>query len=209
MTETTAAQDFWEDFYQERDQVWTGKPNALLVREVAALPPGSALDVGCAEGADAIWLAERGWQVTGVDVSATALNRAAARAAEAGVTELIDFQRHDLSVSFPAGEFDLVSAQFLHSPIAPDGEREAILRRAAAAVAPGGVLLIVGHAGWPTWRHDHPEVHLPTTAEVLEALRLEPGAWRVEVDELVTQDWPGPDGQPGSRVDNVLRIRRA
>jgi SAM-dependent methyltransferase len=166
------------------------------------------LDLGCGEGADAIWLAQRSWRVTAADVSETALRRAAARAAGAGLAGRIDWQQHDLSRTFPPGVFDLVSAQFLHSPVALDGEREAILRRAARAVAPGGVLLIVGHAGWPSWQLEVPaEVHFPTTAEVLDSLGLEPGGWQVELEELVTRELTGPDGQPGSRTDSVLRIR--
>ncbi len=81
-TEFDNAVDYWENFYQERERVWSGNPNVFLVRELEPAPAGTALDLGCAEGADAIWLAERGWQVTGVDVSDTALGRARAHAAE-------------------------------------------------------------------------------------------------------------------------------
>lgn len=194
---------FWEDFYRDRDQVWTGKPNELLVREVAALEPGTALDLGCGEGGDAIWLASLGWRVTAVDVSSIALERAARRASEAGVT--VDWQQHDLSVSFPSGSYSLVSAQFFHSPVEVDGERDSVLRKAVAAVEPGGVLVIAGHAGWASNQHDHPhDVHFPTTAEVLASLDL--GAdWEVEADELITREVP----ELGTRADNVLRIRRS
>jgi SAM-dependent methyltransferase len=194
---------FWEDFYRDRDQVWTGKPNVLLVREVATVTPGSALDLGCGEGGDAIWLAAQGWQVTAVDVSSIALKRAAARAEEAGVASRIDWQQHDLSETFPTGTFSLVSAQFFHSPVEVDGQRDSVLRKAAAAVEPGGVLLIAGHAGWASNQHDHPhDVHFPTTAEVLTALDLGPD-WQVETDDLVTRDVP----ELGTRSDNVLRVR--
>lgn len=200
--------EFWENFYQERERVWSGAPNFLLVREIDSAPAGSALDLGCAEGADAIWLAERGWRVTAVDVSETALGRARARAAEQGYTD-IDWQRHDLADTFPTGQFDLVTAQYLHSPVAKTGEREEILRRAAAAVAPGGQLLIVGHAGWPSWVEVPPhDVHLPTTAEVIDGLHLDPTEWTVEADGLAEREQAGPEGQPGVRRDNVLRIRR-
>ncbi|MEC3981818.1 class I SAM-dependent methyltransferase [Amycolatopsis sp. H20-H5] len=209
MTETTTAQQFWDTFYDDRDSA-AGKPNALLVREVASLTPGTALDLGCAEGADALWLAELGWQVTAADVSATALRRAETHAAAKGLTGRIDWQRHDLARSFPAGVFDLVSAQFLHSPVAASGERENILARAAKAVAPGGLLLVVGHAGWPSWLREPPaDVHLPTTAEVLGSLDLEPGRWQVELEELLERELTGPEGESGVRKDNVLRIRRA
>ncbi|GAA5138895.1 class I SAM-dependent methyltransferase [Pseudonocardia adelaidensis] len=204
-----SAEEFWEERYGDEERVWSGRPNPLLVREVAPLSPGSALDLGCGEGGDAIWLAARGWRVTAVDVSATALRRGADHAREAGVAEAIRWERHDLSRSFPEGAFDLVSAQFLHSPVAAEGEREAILRRAAAAVAPGGVLLVAGHAGWPSWQEVPPfEHHFPTTGEVLGALELEPRRWVVELEEVVERELPDPDGRPGHRTDNVLRVRR-
>ncbi|BDT98085.1 class I SAM-dependent methyltransferase [Nocardia sputorum] len=206
---TPTTVEYWESFYQEREQVWSGRPNFLLVREIEAVAPGRALDLGCAEGADAIWLAERGWRVTAVDVSETALARARAHAERQELSGEIDWQRHDLDHTFPAGRFDLVSAQFLHSPLARDGERTRILRRAAEAVAPGGLLLIVGHAEWPTWVAEPPaDVHFPTTAEVRADLALDPAEWRVEVEEVVEREHPGPEGQPGTRKDNILRIRR-
>ena len=202
------ARQFWESFYGEREQVWSGRPNPLLVREVEPLTPGTALDLGCAEGADAIWLAERGWRVTAVDISQTALGRAAAHAARVGVAG-IEWVRHDLTATFPDGEFDLVSAQFFHSPVAGDGEREKILHRAAEAVAPGGTLLVAGHAGAPSW-HDDPDhdVDFPTTADVLDGLDLHPARWRVETQEVVEREMSGPDGQHGHRQDNVVRVRR-
>ena len=206
---TTSAEEYWEERYGDEERVWSGRPNPLLVREVTPLSPGTALDLGCGEGGDAIWLAAQGWQVTAVDISATALRRGADHAREAGVAEAIRWERHDLSRSFPEGSFDLVSAQFLHSPVAADGEREEILRRAAAAVAPGGVLLVAGHAGWPSWQETPPfDHHFPTTAEVLDALDLEPQRWVVELEDLVERDFPDPDGRPGHREDNVLRVRR-
>ncbi|MEU6829300.1 class I SAM-dependent methyltransferase [Nocardia beijingensis] len=207
MTPTTV--EYWEAFYQERERVWSGRPNFLLVREIEALAPGTALDLGCAEGADAIWLAERGWRVTAVDVSETALARARTNAARQELSGEIDWQRHDLDHTFPAGQFDLVTAQYLHSPAAKDGERTRILRRAAEAVAPGGLLLIVGHAQWPSWVLEPPaDVHFPTTAEVRAGLALDPAEWQVEAEEVVEREHAGPEGQPGTRKDNILRIRR-
>ncbi|MFE3250125.1 class I SAM-dependent methyltransferase [Streptomyces sp. NPDC059209] len=202
-------QEFWDSRYGESDRIWSGDPNTVLVREVTALKPGRALDLGCGEGADSIWLAGRGWRVTAVDISGVALARAERHAAtaDAGVADRIDWQRHDLAVSFPAGTFDLVSAQFLHSP--GDMPRERILRNAAAAVAPGGVLLIVGHAGLPSWEaNPHPEVHLPTPAEVLESLEPADGEWEVLLSEEHERIQTRPDGQPGTRTDNALKLRR-
>ncbi|MGW4829240.1 class I SAM-dependent methyltransferase [Amycolatopsis japonica] len=205
-----STQQFWEDFYRDKDQVWSGKANPILVNEVAALTPGTALDLGCGEGGDAIWLTQQGWRVTAVDISDVALQRAAAHAAEAGA-EGITWERHDLAKSFPEGHFDLVSAQFFHSPVAVDGERDKALRRATEAVAPGGTLVVAGHAGWPTWMEEppHKDVRFPTTNEVLEALALAEGEWTVERQETITHDFPGPEGQHGTRADNVLRVRRS
>lgn len=198
--------ELWDDRYRESDRIWSGNPNVALVREVEGLTPGRALDLGCGEGADAVWLARRGWTVTATDISRVALGRAVGHAAEAGVADRIDWQWHDLGASFLDGEYDLVSAQFLHSM--GDLPREEILRRAAAAVAPGGVLLIVGHAGFPTWEHDHPDVELPTTDEVLASLELPEGDWEVLLSEEHERIQDDPEGNPTTRTDNALKVRR-
>jgi len=94
---------FWEDMYRSRSAAWSGSPNPQLVTEAAGLTPGTALDVGCGEGGDAVWLAERGWQVTAVDISATALQRAATHAAQAGpdVSGRITWRQADLTSKAP------------------------------------------------------------------------------------------------------------
>ncbi|MEU9374480.1 class I SAM-dependent methyltransferase [Streptomyces sp. NPDC048255] len=206
-TQPEGGQEFWDDRYRESDRMWSGNANAVLVREVQGLAPGRALDLGCGEGADAVWLARQGWQVTATDISGVALGRAAAHAAEAGVAERVEWQRHDFAESFPEGEFDLVSACFLHTY----GEfpRPRILRTAAAAVAPGGVLLVVGHAGGPSWAPDaHSGLAFPTPEEVLEQLELPEGGWEVLLAEEHVQPMKAPDGSAGTRPDNVLKVRR-
>ncbi|MFJ3924104.1 SAM-dependent methyltransferase [Streptomyces sp. NPDC090022] len=206
-TADRSEQEFWDERYRESDRIWSGKANAALVREVEGLPAGRALDLGCGEGADSVWLARTGWQVTGTDISAVALERAAEHAAGAGVADRIAFERHDLGASFPAGHYDLVSACFLHSP--GDMPRERILRTAAAAVAPGGTLLIVGHAGWPSWEENpRPDITFPTAEEVLADLDLPEGDWEVQVCAEHERVQPAPDGRPGVRLDNALKIRR-
>ncbi|MGW0665699.1 class I SAM-dependent methyltransferase [Streptomyces sp. NPDC002746] len=205
-TPTPTDAELWDERYRESTRIWSGNPNTALVREVEGLTPGRALDLGCGEGADAVWLARWGWQVTATDISRVALDRAAEHAAEAGVRELVDWQFHDLGVSFPEGEYDLVTASFLHSM--GDLPREAILRRAASAVAPGGVLLIVGHAGFPAWEHNHADVELPTTDEVLASLELPAGEWDVLVSEEHQRVQNDPDGNPTTRTDNALKVRR-
>jgi SAM-dependent methyltransferase len=198
--------EFWEGFYEDRDR-WPSRPNGVLVDEAGALAPGRALDLGCGHGGDAIWLAERGWRVTAVDLSANALERAAERARDAGVGDAIEWQQRDLATGLPAGEWDLVSACYLHAPVALP--RTAILRAAADAVAPGGTLLIVGHAGPPSWAADaRMPVDLPTPDRLLDELALPAGAWTVVRSAEVERAATAPDGLPGTRPDNLLRLRR-
>jgi SAM-dependent methyltransferase len=192
-------EQFWERHYRRRERVWSGRANPVLVDVVGPLEPGMALDLGCGEGGDAIWLARQGWRVTAVDVSFTALERAMAQAAEDGVADRISFQRHDLASTFPAGDFDLVSAQYLHSPI--EFPRERVLQSAVGAVAPGGLLLVVDHAC------ANPDTRNPTAQEVLAALDL-PGTWRTEKLGSYDREGTGRTGQTTTVTDNVIAVRR-
>ncbi|MWK39796.1 methyltransferase domain-containing protein [Actinomadura sp. J1-007] len=204
--ENGSAEEMWDARYSESERVWSGEPNATLVREAGDLRPGTALDLGSGEGGDAIWLAGRGWRVTAVDVSGVALDRAARHAEDAGVAERIEWRRHDLAESFPDGRYDLVSAHFLHSW--GDMPRERILRDAAAAVAPGGVLLVVGHSGPPPWEQDGHGAVLPSPREVLEALELPEGEWEVLRCEEHDRTQTAPDGTTVTRTDNTVKVRR-
>jgi len=132
----------WDTRYSERDGAkWSGQPNGRLVAEVADLPPGRALDVGCGEGADAIWLARHGWTVTAIDISDVAVTRAREVAERAGVT--VEWVAGDaLQSSFPSGSFDLVSMQY---PALPKAAGAAAVRTLLDAVSPGGLLLAVYH----------------------------------------------------------------
>ncbi|WP_405592099.1 class I SAM-dependent methyltransferase [Streptomyces sp. NBC_01190] len=208
MAESATDQRFWDERYRESDRIWSGRPNAALVREITGLAPGRALDLGCGEGADAIWLAEHGWQVTAVDITEVALGRAAEHARTQGVADRVTFQRHTLGETFPAGTFDLISACYLHSR--GDMPREEILRTAVAAVAPGGTLLVVSHAGFPHWEAgpDHEHVRFPTPEETLAALELAEGAWEVLRCAEHTTEQRRPDGQPDVRTDSTVKIRR-
>jgi SAM-dependent methyltransferase len=213
-TPTDTAHTYWEGFYQGRrpQPDWAPRPNPLLADETSDLVVGTALDLGCGAGGDAIWLAENGWRVTAADVSATVLARAATAAAQAGVAGRIDWQVHDLTCSLPVGTFDLVTAQYLHSPIADAPAREAVFASAAAAVAPGGTLLIISHAGFPSWMSEQPPSYLAEqlvpNSVILGWVRSGGGDWVVDVDKVVTRERPGPAGEAGTADDAVLRLRR-
>jgi SAM-dependent methyltransferase len=196
----------WDSRYSESPQIWSGRPNVVLEREVSDLDPGRALDLGCGEGADAVWLAQRGWHVTAVDISGVALQRAVAHAVAAGVDGRIEWQRRDLGESFPDGTYDLVSAQFLHCW--GDLPREKILRAAAAAVAAGGILLIEGHLDHGPFPHHHGEVTFPTPDDVIADLDLLSGDWDVLVSEAHERHQIGPDGVPAIRTDSTVKARR-
>ena len=205
---STEVEQFWEQHYGAAERVWSGRANATLVDVVQDLPPGTALDLGCGEGGDAVWLALRGWRVTAVDVSPTALRRAVEHAQQAGVADRVTTERHELGRSFPGGTYDLVSAAFLHSPV--ELPREDVVRQAAAAVAPGGRLVVLGHAGAPSWAPpEHvAHAHFPTPQEVLESLHLPPGAWSAERVELVPRTATGPQGETGHLEDSLVVVRR-
>lgn len=202
---------YWDRRYAESDKWWSGNPNGALVDEAAELEPGRALDVGCGEGADAVWLAERGWTVTASDVSSVAVDRARAAGRDAGVD--VDWVVGDLfTAPPPAGSFDLVSVQYPALRKTAGNEAvEALL----AAVAPGGTLLIVGHDFDAVDHHHHggdwdpsAEVQPPDVAAVL----AERGGWTITVDESRPRRRIGGgdgDGPRGPAVpDRVLRAVR-
>ena len=140
----------WDARYRAAELVWSAEPNQFVVAELEHLAPGRALDLACGEGRNAIWLAEQGWTVTGVDFSEVALEKARRIAATRNVT--IQWDLADVTeYSPPAEQFGLVIVMYLHLPAA---QRRVVFERAAAAVAPGGTLLVVGHdstnpaSGW-------------------------------------------------------------
>jgi len=202
-------QEYWDERYRSSTHLWSGEPNRYLVSEASELSPGTALDAGCGEGADAIWLAGRGWQVTAVDLSAVALERAAAQAAAVGSEGAgrIDWQPVDLTTWDPEpGGFDLVSAQYVHLP---DGHRRPLWQRLAGAVRTGGSLLIAGHhpsdLQTTMRRPKHPEL-LFTGADVIAT--LEPAQWQVVTDAAPERVVTDPDGRPVTIRDTVFRAVR-
>ena len=135
------AREDWNARYAGTELLWTAQPNRLFAAEVEGLPPGRALDVASGEGRNAVWLAERGWRVTAIDFSDVALAKAARLAESRGVeVEWVvgDVLEHELGTQ----AFDLVAVLYLQLPHA---ELARVLRSAAAALAPGGTLVVIGH----------------------------------------------------------------
>lgn len=200
--------DSYDELYRSAPAVWTGRPNRQLVVEAADLPPGTALDAGAGEGGDALWLASRGWRVTAVDFSPVALGRGAAKAAELLLTDRIEWRHEDLETwAPPEAAFDLVTAHYLHSAWA---DREAMFRRLAAAVAPGGTLLVVGHQHGEQWGHGHAHAHEAGALYAAEdvAAVLDPAQWTDVVTETRDRD-PDAAHRTGNPVpDTVLVARR-
>ncbi|WP_280368190.1 class I SAM-dependent methyltransferase [Nocardia wallacei] len=192
---------FWDERYGSRDLLFSGEPNAVLVTEVAGLPPGQALDVGCGEGGDARWLAGRGWQVTAVDISRVALERAEA----VGVPGpgAVAWTRADLTATaMPAAAFDLVSVQYFPFPRQP-GPRA--LRGLIDAVAPGGILLFVGHD--PADLTGHEDIDPTAFYHPTDIPALLDSGWVVETSETRLRTGPPPAGTHHTH-DVVLRARR-
>ena len=197
---------WWDEHYGSSPTLWSGKPNPVLVTEVADLPPGRALDVGSGEGADALWLAALGWQVLGTDVSQVALDRAAAAADAAGLSDQVMWVQQDLLAwTPPAQAFDLVSAQFLHLPA---DIRPSIYDGLAAAVAPGGTFLVVAHhpSDLDTTMQRPPVEELFFTADEL-ADRLD-DEWEIQLAEARPRTAVDPDGREITITDTVLKARR-
>lgn len=199
-------QPAWEDRYSG-DRVWSGNVNPQLEAEASALAPGRALDVGCGEGADAIWLAGRGWSVTALDFAVAALDKTAAHAAQAGVGDRVTTRQADIRSWEPGEErWDLVSSQFMHLP---DGGMVDVTRRLGSAVAPGGTLLVVGHHPDDMatgLRHGH-HSFLFTPESLVKA--LEDGKWEIELCEPRSRTATHPHtGEEITVRDSVLRARR-
>ncbi len=131
----------WDHRYDGEELIFTADPSRFLGPELAGLTPGRALDLGSGEGRNALWLAEQGWAVTGLDFSSVGIAKAVRLARQRGLA--VDWVVADLrSFQPPASSFDLVIQFFVHFP-AP--ERRALLRRAVDALRPGGVILVVGY----------------------------------------------------------------
>ena len=200
-------QNFWEERWSQAlrehgDRVAQRPPNAHLTTELGDMPPGRALDAGCGHGSDTFWLAARGWQVTAVDFSATALAyaRSTAEAMGPDIAERIDWVEADLGRWTPRqDEYDLVVSLYVHVA----GSVEAMVQRMAAGVGPVGTIFMVGH------RPIDPATGAETAAAgqvqvSVEAARaaLDPDRW-----EMLVAD-ERPRSMAGTGIDAVIRARR-
>lgn len=187
---------YWDRHWERSDGAEDAHPSATvphpyLARETAGLRPGTALDAGSGAGAEAIWLASHGWQVTAADISAVALARATDQAANVPMSNRVNWVQADLTTWEPAHRFDLVTTSYAHAAM----PQLAFYDRVAEWVAPGGTLLIIGHLRQPaSAEHDH---HPPAEAAVtLDDITrcLEPAVWSIETAEELTRPASGSHG---------------
>ena len=193
----------WDARYAAADLVWSAEPNRFVEAETEALPPGRALELAAGEGRNAIWLAENGWNVTAVDFSRVALQKAAHLAAARGVT--LELSEADVTLDRPEhGAFDLVLVAYLQTPA---NDRAAWLGHAVHALAPGGTLLLVGHDR-SNLAHGYggpQDAAVLTTPDEL-ATDLAAAGLEIEKAELVERVVQTPDG-PRTAIDHLVRAR--
>lgn len=192
---------YWEKHWQEAPRR-EPEPNPHLVRETGSLPPGTALEAGCGEGGEAIWLASRGWQVTAADISADALARAADRAAEDGLPRDLQWLRADLTVWDPGTQFDLVTTHYAH----PSMPQLAFYDRLSGWVALGGTLLIVGHLHTAGHGHEPPAEASVTLTDVTALLDM--SRWEIVTAEEHVRALTAPGGRAVPLHDVVVRATR-
>jgi SAM-dependent methyltransferase len=206
-------QDYWERHWQQahRDGP-AAAPNPYLAREISGLAPGTALDAGCGAGAEAFWLASRGWQVTAADIAPAAL----ARATGSEASERVRWVEADLTTWVPGVRFDLVTTHYAH----PAMPQLAFYERISGWVAPGGTLLIVGHLHTAAnGEHGHhsaagadPHAHQPPAEASVTLAGITAGLdgadWTVVTAEENRRTVTGPDGQARTLHDVVVRATR-
>lgn len=200
-------QRFWDEKYSADEQLWSGAPNPHLTTIAASLEPGSALDVGSGEGADAIWLGKNGWRVRGLDISPVALTKAADHARAAGVEAVVEWQRTDLlEWTSPGPSYDLISSQFIHLPRESNTR---LLKELAASVRRGGSLIVVGHHPDDP-RHSAESALFEdirfTAEQVLASVGVKD--WKPVVIDRVEREWLDREGHRAIAVDAVLHAVR-
>jgi SAM-dependent methyltransferase len=194
----------WDELYASTELVWTAEANRFVVAELADLAPGRALDLGTGEGRNAIWLAERGWQVTAVDFSAVGLAKAVKLAEKRGVTG-VQWVEADLRVYRPGpAAYDLVLMAYIHLPPEDFG---ALLRTAAAsALVPGGTLLVVGH-DVDNIAHGHGGPQDPLILHRVQDVVAELPGLTIHRAEQARRPVPTGEGERVA-IDTVVRAQR-
>ena len=192
---------FWDQMYRSRPR--KTEPNVVLAETVAGRSPGTALDVCCGMGADAIWLAKQGWKVTAIDMSNVALDRAR----DVDVAREVTWIHGDALVWQPPFEaYDLVSSQFLH--VAP-AERPALFRKLGSSVRRGGTLLVVAHHAsdlqTTVGRPPNPELYF--TADEIAA-SLAPEQWEIRFSGTRPRSGTDHQGRALTIQDMVFTARR-
>ncbi|QIM17819.1 NAD(P)/FAD-dependent oxidoreductase [Leucobacter coleopterorum] len=212
LSENTASPaEFWEELYSGDGPRWSGRVNQAIAELVSDWQPGRSLDLGCGEGGDVMWLAERGWQASGIDLSQTAIARAREAAEDRGL-DRASFEVADLAdwIGAPpenTEQYDLITASFLQSPV--ELPRADVLCAAVARLAEGGRLVIVAHAAAPSFAPDHhSHAEFPTPENEVAMLGLDPEAYAIDVAEVRTRVGTAPDGQSAEFEDSVVVVRR-
>lgn len=197
----------WEARYASVDRLWSGRPNDWLPELAAEWEPGRSLDLGCGEGADVLWLASRGWDAVGLDLSPTAIARLRSEAEAAGVaSRVMGLVRDVAREGLPAGGFDLVTSFYVHGGPGPGSlDLEALLSEAAGSVVPGGRLLVAVHCVNPPW---HRHCALAYRPDELRAGIVGTADWETVHCEERWREVMGPDGEPGRRSDAVVCLHR-
>lgn len=201
----------WDARYQEKDRLWSGNPNAMLLEYASDIPPGVALDVGCGEGADALWLAQNGWKVTGIDLSTVAIGRAKEHAAVQNLNAEFLVRDARSYAEEVAERFDLVTAFFLHSR--DEDHRAATMRALTRFVKPGGRILVASHAEMPPWskHHEHADGSPRPTFKITaksEIADLGIADWLIDVAEEKERTATGPEGEEAPLRDAVVLARK-
>jgi 2-polyprenyl-3-methyl-5-hydroxy-6-metoxy-1,4-benzoquinol methylase len=201
--------DYWESHWQQANEHGPGHelvPNPYLAHETRSLTPGTALDAGCGEGAEAIWLGAEGWQVTAADISTEALSRASERARESGIApECVEWVEADLIDWEPGRQFDLVTTHYAH----PAMSQLAFYERISDWVAPGGTLLIVGHQHTPDAAgHGHSPSEEASVAAASITVRLDATKWDVVTAEEPIRTLTDRAGRAVQLHDVVVRATR-
>lgn len=212
--------EYWDQIWQgdRAASMGTSQPNPHLIHEISDLTPGTALEAGCGAGAEAIWLAACGWQVTAADIATAALDRAAERGAASGVAGQVEWVQADLSTWGPDTQYDLVTSHYAH-PTMPQLE---FYDRISSWVAPGGTLLIVGHLHQDAPEgdghghlheraHGHAGAWPPAAASATAATitaRLDPAVWEVVTAQESHRTMSGPSRHEVTIRDVIVRATR-